>query len=67
MSGEQGNSLGEYAAQQGIPTILTSGDPHYIETAAEHQFPFLPKPFRLTSLEDLIATTLSKTEVRPPG
>lgn len=59
MSGEQGNSLAEHASQQGIPTILTSGDPHYIETSAEHPFPFLPKPFRLTSLDELIAKILS--------
>jgi DNA-binding NtrC family response regulator len=62
MSGEQGNSLAEHAARQGIRTILTSGDPHYIETASERQFPFLPKPFRLTSLEKLIATVLSDSE-----
>jgi DNA-binding NtrC family response regulator len=64
MSGEQGNSLAEFASQQGIPTILTSGDPHYIETFLEHPFPFLPKPFRLTSLQELIARALSNS---PPG
>ena len=31
MSGERGNSLAEHAASLGIPTILTSGDPHYLE------------------------------------
>jgi DNA-binding NtrC family response regulator len=58
MSGEQGNSLAEHASQLGIPTILTSGDPHYIETCSNHCFPFLAKPFRLTSLDELIAHTL---------
>ena len=58
MSGEQGNSLAEHASKLGIPIILTSGDPHYIETRAEHPFPFLAKPFRLTSLDELIARTL---------
>jgi DNA-binding NtrC family response regulator len=58
MSGEQGNSLAEHASELGVPTILTSGDPHYIETCSEHPFPFLPKPFRLTSLDELIARTL---------
>jgi two-component system phosphate regulon response regulator OmpR len=60
MSGEQGNSLAEHASELGIPTILTSGDPHYIETCSEHPFPFLAKPFRLTSLDELIARTLRK-------
>ena len=61
MSGEQGNSLAEHACELGVPTILTSGDPHYIETCSEHRFPFLPKPFRLTSLDELIAHTLCTT------
>jgi DNA-binding NtrC family response regulator len=63
MSGEQGNSLAEHASKLGIPTILTSGDPQYIETLAEHPFhpfPFLAKPFRLTSLDELIACILQK-------
>ena len=58
MSGEQGNSLAEHTVKLGVPTILTSGDPHYIETCSEHPFPFLAKPFRLTSLDALIARTL---------
>src|SRR5271168_4755465 len=58
MSGEQGNSLAEHASELGVPTILTSGDPHYIETRSAHPFPFLAKPFRLTSLDELIARTL---------
>ena len=58
MSGEQGNSLAEHASTLGIPTILTSGDPHYIETCSARSFPFLAKPFRLTSLDELIARTL---------
>jgi two-component system phosphate regulon response regulator OmpR len=45
MSGEQGNSLAEHASKLGVPTILTSGDPHYIETCSEHPFPFLPSHF----------------------
>ena len=58
MSGERGNSLAEHTMSLGIPTILTSGDPHYIETRSGHSLPFLPKPFRLTSLDELIARTL---------
>jgi DNA-binding NtrC family response regulator len=58
MSGEQGNSLAEHASKLGVPTILTSGDPHYIETCSEHPFPFLAKPFRLTCLDELIVRTL---------
>ena len=61
MSGEQGNSLAEHASGLNVPTILTSGDPHYIETRTEHPFPFLPKPFRLTSLDELIESTLHKS------
>ena len=64
MSGEQGNSLAEYASKLGVPTILTSGDPYYIETCSEHPFPFLAKPFRLTSLDELIARTLHSSNHR---
>ena len=60
MSGEQGNSLAEHASSLGIPTILTSGDPDYIENQSGHSFPFLAKPFRLTELDQLIASTLRK-------
>jgi DNA-binding NtrC family response regulator len=60
MSGEQGNSLAEHASKLGIATILTSGDPHYIDSRSEHSFPFLAKPFRLTCLDKLIASTLEK-------
>jgi DNA-binding NtrC family response regulator len=67
MSGEQGNSLAEHASKLGVPTILTSGDPHYIETRSNHPFPFLPKPFRLTSLDELIARTLHKLGGDPLG
>jgi DNA-binding NtrC family response regulator len=58
MSGEQGDSLAEHASQLGIPTILTSGDPHYLETLPHHSLPFLPKPFRLTALGELIVELL---------
>jgi DNA-binding NtrC family response regulator len=58
MSGEQGASLAEHASQLGIPTILTSGDPHYLETLPHHSLPFLPKPFRLTALGELIVQLL---------
>lgn len=58
MSGEQGNSLAEHASRLGIPTILTSGDPHYIEARSEQLFPFLAKPFRLADLDALIERTL---------
>lgn len=54
MSGEQGNSLAEHVLQLGIPTILTSGDPHYLEALPEQALPFLAKPFRLAALEQLI-------------
>lgn len=62
MEGEQGSSLAEHSFKLGIPTILTSGDPHYIERCSEHPFPFLPKPFRLSRLDELIASTLHKSE-----
>ena len=61
MIGEQGNSLAEYASSLGIPTILTSGDPHYIEICSEHPFPFLAKPFRLANLGELIEQRLLKS------
>jgi DNA-binding NtrC family response regulator len=60
MSGEQGNSLAEHAQKLGIATILTSGDPHYLEILAEKPFPFLPKPFRLAALDELISRILEK-------
>ena len=58
MGGEQGNSLAEHASVLGVPTILTSGDPHYLDALSEQTFRFLPKPFRLTALEELISRTL---------
>ena len=65
MSGERGSSLAEHTLSLGIPTILTSGDPHYIETRSGHPFPFLPKPFRLTSLDELIVRTLRGSGTAP--
>jgi DNA-binding NtrC family response regulator len=59
MSGEQGNTLAEYAAKLRVPTILTSGDPDYLEALPKRSFPFLPKPFRLTALDELISRTLA--------
>jgi DNA-binding NtrC family response regulator len=62
MSGEQGDTLAEHAERLGIPTILTSGDPHYLETLPYHALPFLPKPFRLTALGDLILQLLTTSK-----
>src|SRR5437764_1228267 len=39
MSGEQGNSLAEYASKLGVPTILTSGDPLFRGAAPEQRKP----------------------------
>jgi DNA-binding NtrC family response regulator len=61
MSGEQGGSLAEHSSRLGIPTILTSGDPRYIETRSEQPFPFLAKPFRLADLDALIERTLRRS------
>ena len=58
MKGEQGDSLAEYVSQLGIPTILTSGNPVYLETFGGQGSLFLPKPFRLTALEELISRLL---------
>jgi len=58
MKGEQGDSLAEHVSQLGIPTILTSGDPHYLETLGGQGLPFLAKPFRLVALEELISRFL---------
>ena len=58
MSGEQGDSLAQYASVLGIATILTSGDPRYLETLSGRPVPFLGKPFRLGELQELIARNL---------
>lgn len=58
MSGEQGNSLAEHVVQLGVPVILTSGDPDSLETLGRQSCPFLPKPFHLAALEDLISRAL---------
>jgi len=58
MSGEQGNSLAEHVLYLQIPTILTSGDPHFIESLTEQPLPFLAKPFRLSALEEVITRIL---------
>jgi DNA-binding NtrC family response regulator len=65
MSREQGDSLAEHASRLGIPTILTSGDPHYLETSSEQSLPFLAKPFRLAALEELISLTLVPSSSKP--
>ena len=64
MSREQGDSLAEHALRLGIPTILTSGDPYYLEALPEQSLPFLPKPFHLTTLEELIARMLGVAKVQ---
>lgn len=58
MSGEQGDSLAGHLTRLGIPTVLTSGDPLYLESLSERPLPFLPKPFRLAALEGLISRML---------
>ena len=58
MSGEQGNSLAEHVVNLEIPTILTSGDPLFIENLTEQPLPFLAKPFRLSALEEVITRIL---------
>jgi DNA-binding NtrC family response regulator len=62
MSGEPGDALAGHLTQLGIPTVLTSGDPLYIDTLAEQPVPFLPKPFRLAALEELISRMLQAIE-----
>ena len=62
MSGEQGNSLGEYALSLGVPTILTSGDPQSLKTISAGSFPFLSKPFRLSELEQLVSQILETVQ-----
>lgn len=58
MSGEQGSSLAEHCLKLAIPAILTSGDPHYLELLGNQSQPFLPKPFRLGELSELISRVL---------
>lgn len=58
MSGEQGNSLAEHVRELGIPAVMTSGDPHYLEILGDQTLPFLAKPFRLGELSELISRIL---------
>lgn len=65
MRGEQGDLLAAHATKLGIPAILTSGDPNYLsylEASGEHCVTFLPKPFRLRDLEELISQKLATIE-----
>jgi two-component system OmpR family response regulator len=62
MSGEQGNSLAEHVSGLDVPTILTSGDPHFIESLTDQHLPFLAKPFRLSALERVISQVLRSYE-----
>ena len=66
MSGEQGNSLAEHILHLEIPTILTSGDPHFIESSAEQAVPFLAKPFRLSALDEVISRILELSRPNEP-
>jgi DNA-binding NtrC family response regulator len=63
MSGEHGDTLAQDASALGIATVLTSGDPRYLETFAESSVRFLSKPFRLSELEGLIARILKPSEI----
>jgi two-component system OmpR family response regulator len=58
MSGEQGDSLAGHVLHLGVPAILTSGDPGSLEALAGQALPYLPKPFHLAALEELISRTL---------
>ena len=58
MSGEPGLSLAQFSAGLGIPVILTTGDPHHLDTLASSPLPVLPKPFRLGDLQQLVARSL---------
>jgi DNA-binding NtrC family response regulator len=60
MSGEPGLSLAGYSAGLGIPVILTTGDPHHLNTLAASPLPMLPKPFRLGDLELLVTRSLTR-------
>jgi two-component system, OmpR family, response regulator len=59
MQGEPGPSLAEHARSLGIPVILTSGHPDYLETAAASSVGVLQKPFRLEALAAQVAAALS--------
>jgi DNA-binding NtrC family response regulator len=67
MSGEQGSSLAEHAAGLSIPVILTTGDPEYLAALTGSPLPLLPKPFRLSDLQELLARALATGEERPPA
>jgi two-component system, OmpR family, response regulator len=58
MQGEPGASLAEHSRALGIPVILTTGHPDYLESLGELPFVVLRKPFRLDDLEPLIAAAL---------
>jgi DNA-binding NtrC family response regulator len=58
LQGERGESLAEHSSALGIPVILTTGHPDYLENLGDLSFVVLRKPFRLDALEALIVAAL---------
>lgn len=60
MFGGSGLEVASYAESLGIPCLLMSGDDRHIAALADGRRPFLPKPFRLTTLTGMIGALLAQ-------
>ena len=62
--GSHGIALAQEVAAQGLPVILTSGDHRRAEAIAKSGHRYIMKPFRITSLLELIDSVLQATEAK---
>lgn len=62
-----GLELARQTIGDGIPTLLISGDPKYLETVPELGCPFLAKPFRAARLQAEVEALLDEARRRAGG
>lgn len=60
LPGESGTELASFATSKGIPVLMISGDPNAMETLEHLGHPFLPKPFRIDELLELVRRLLAR-------
>ena len=56
--GEQGEDFAQHVIDNGVPTILMTGNAQRLEAVQARDLAVLQKPFRLADLADLIARRL---------
>jgi DNA-binding NtrC family response regulator len=67
MPGVSGLELARQTMALGIPTLIISGDPKYLEDVPELGCPFLAKPFRSARLRAEVEALLDEARRRAGG